>query len=301
LPEESAVSLSALAASDRLRSTSRSRRAKDRILAICAWAALVVAVVPLLAIAIFLIGQGVRSVSTEFFTSDPPGDLSATGGGIRNAVVGTLMMTGLATLIAVPVGITLAVFSREIGGRAASAVRFVVDVLAGLPSIVVGIFVYSLVVVATGHFSGYAGAVALAVIELPVIVVAADELLRLTDRRIDEGTRALGMLRWRSFLSVFIPTALSGIITGILLAVSRAIGETAPLIFTALGNNFFTLDMNEPVQAMPLLIYRNALNSAFPAARDRAMGTALVLVIIVLGLNLMGRWIARRARPADQR
>lgn len=268
---------------------------------VLAWTALVVALIPLVAIAWFLIEQGVRSISLEFFTSDPPGDLSATGGGIRNAVVGTLLMTGLATLIAVPAGIALAVFAREIGGRVAISVRFVVDVLAGLPSIVVGIFVYSLVVVTTGHFSGFAGAVALAVIELPVIVVASDELLRLTDRRIDEGTRALGMLRWRSFLSVFIPTALSGIITGVLLAVSRAIGETAPLIFTALGNNFFTLDMNEPVQAMPLLIYRNALNSAFPAARDRAMGTALVLVVIVLVFNLLGRWIARRARPADQR
>ena len=294
------MSPSTIAVSDRLRATSRSRHAKDRALAICAWAAFVVAVVPLVAITLFLVSQGVRAISLEFFTSDPPGDLSATGGGIRNAVVGTLMMTGLATLIAVPVGIALAVFAREIGGRVAFAVRFVIDVLAGLPSIVVGIFVYSLVVVTTGHFSGFAGAVALAVIELPVIVVASDELLRLTDRRIDEGTRALGMLRWRSFLSVFIPTALSGIITGILLAVSRAIGETAPLIFTALGNNFFTLDMNEPVQAMPLLIYRNALNSAFPAARDRAMGTALVLVVIVLAFNLLGRWIARRARPADR-
>ena len=295
-----AVSLSALAASERLRATSRSRRAKDRALEICAWAALVVAVIPLVAIGAFLVSQGIHSLSLEFFTADPPGDLSATGGGIRNAVVGTLLMTGLATVIAVPTAIALAVFSREIGGRVATSVRFVVDVMAGLPSIVVGIFVYSLVVVTTGHFSGFAGAIALAVIELPVIVVATDELLRLTDRRIDEGTRALGMLRWRSFLSVFIPTALSGIVTGVMLAVSRAIGETAPLIFTALGNNFFTLDMNEPIQAMPLLIYRNALNSAFPAARDRAMGTALVLVGIVLVLNLAGRWLARRTRPADQ-
>lgn len=285
----------------RLRATSRSRRVRERALEACAWAALLVALIPLVAIAAFLMIQGVRALSLEFFISDPPGDLSATGGGIRNALVGTLMMTGLATLIAVPVGIALAVFSREIGGRVAATVRFIIDVMAGLPSIVVGIFVYSLLVVATGHFSGYAGAVALAIIELPVIVVATDELLRLTDRRIDEGTRALGMTRWRSFAAVFIPTALSGIMTGILLAVSRAIGETAPLIFTALGNNFFTLDMNEPVQAMPLLIYRNALNSAFPAARDRAMGTALVLVVMVLAFNILGRWIARRARPADQR
>lgn len=295
------MSLDTLAASQRLRATSRGRRAKERVLEVCAWAALVLAMIPLVAIAAFLTIQGVRVLSVEFFLSDPPGDLSATGGGIRNALVGTLMMTGLATLVAVPVGIALALFSREIGGRVAASVRFVIDVLAGLPSIVVGIFVYSLVVVTTGHFSGYAGVAALAIIELPVIVVATDELLRLTDRRIDEGARALGMLRWRSFAAVFIPTALSGIMTGILLAVSRAIGETAPLIFTSLGNNFFTLDMNEPMQAMPLLIYRNALNSAFPAARDRAMGTAFVLVMMVLGFNLLGRWIARRARPADQR
>jgi phosphate transport system permease protein len=295
------VPLEAGAAAQRLRATSRGRRARDRALEVCAWAALIIALLPLTAIAAFLLAQGTRALSLEFFVSDPPGDLSATGGGIRNAIVGTLLMTGLATLIAVPVGIALAVFSREIGGRVSASVRFVIDVLAGLPSIVVGIFVYSLVVVTTGHFSGLAGAVALAIIELPVIVVATDELLRLTDRRIDEGTRALGMLRWRSFAAVFIPTALSGIMTGILLAVSRAIGETAPLIFTALGNNFFTLDMNEPMQAMPLLIYRNALNSAFPAARDRAMGTALVLVILVLGFNLLGRWIAARARPPEQR
>jgi phosphate transport system permease protein len=295
------VSPDARPVAERLRATSRARRARDRALEVSAWAAFALALLPLLAITAFLVSQGGRAISVEFFTSDPPGDLSATGGGIRNAIVGTLLMTGLATLIAVPAGITLAVFAREIGGRAAAIVRFVVDVLAGLPSIVVGIFVYSLVVVATGHFSGFAGSVALAIIELPVIVVAADELLRLADRRIDEGTRALGMMRWRSFLAVFIPTALSGIITGILLAVSRAIGETAPLIFTALGNNFFTLDMNEPIQAMPLLIYRNALNSAFPAARDRAMGTALVLVVLVLGFNLLGRWIARRARPIDRR
>ena len=295
------MSLDALSTAQRLRPTSRGRRARERVLEVVAWAALTVALIPLIAIGVFLLVQGLRAISVEFFTADPPGDLSATGGGIRNALVGSLMMTGLATLIAVPVGIALAVFSREIGGRVATTVRFVIDVLAGLPSIVVGIFVYSLIVVATGHFSGYAGAVALAIIELPIIVVTTDELLRLGDRRIDEGTRALGMMRWRSFTSVFIPTALSGIMTGILLAVSRAIGETAPLIFTALGNNFFTLDMNEPMQAMPLLIYRNALNSAFPAARDRAMGTALVLVILVLVFNLAGRWIARRARPADQR
>ncbi len=292
LPEGSAI---------RFRPTSRSRRWKDRSFVGFGYVALLLALIPLAAVLFFLLSQGIRSISLEFFTSDPPGDLNATGGGIRNALIGTLMMTGLATLIAVPTGIALAVFSREVGGKAAAAGRFVIDVLAGLPSIVVGIFVYSLIVLATGHFSGYAGAISLAVIELPIVVVTADEMLRLTDRRIDEGTRALGLRRWRSFLAVFIPGAMSGIITGILLAVSRAIGETAPLIFTSLGNNFFTLDMNEPMSALPLLIYRNALNSAFPAARDRAMGAALTLVFIVLVFNLLGKWLAGRARPSQTR
>jgi phosphate transport system permease protein len=122
-------------------------------------------------------------------------------------------------------------------------------------------------------------------------------MLRLVPRPISEGAQALGLTRWRTYLSVFIPTALSGIFTGLLLAVSRAIGETAPLLFTALGNNFFTTDINEPMQGMPLLIYRNALNSAFPAARDRAMGAAFVLILMVLSFNLLGRWLVSRRRP----
>ena len=263
-------------------------------------AALAVALVPLIAVGAFIISQGIGVIRLEFFTQDPPGDLSQVGGGIRNAIVGTLQMTGVGAVIAVPAGLLIAIFNAEIGGRAATAVRFVVDVLAALPSIVVGIFVYEFVVVAQGHFSGLAGSVALAVIMLPVIVVSTEEMLRLTPKPVAEGVRALGVSRWRSFLSVLLPTALSGIFTGVLLAVSRAIGETAPLIFTALGNNFFTVDMGEPMQGLPLLIYRNALNSAYPAARDRAMGAALVLVAIVLIFNLVGRWLVARRRLATR-
>ena len=205
-------------------------------------------------------------------------------------------MTAVATVIALPVGLLIAVFDAEVGGRPAVAIRFAVDVLAALPSIVVGIFIYELIVVAQGHFSGLAGSIALAVIMLPVIVISTEEMLRLTPRPVAEGVRALGLSRWRFFLSVLLPTGISGIFTGVLLAVSRAIGETAPLLFTALGNNFFTADMSEPMQGLPLLIYRNALNSAFPAARDRAMGAALVLVAIVLIFNLLGRWVIARRR-----
>jgi len=260
-------------------------------------ASLAIAIIPLVAVGTFIVSQGIGVIRPEFLTQDPPGDLGQVGGGIRNAITGTLEMTGLATLIAVPIGLLIAVFNAEIGGRPAIVVRFIIDVLAGLPSIVVGIFVYELIVVAQGHFSGFAGSAALALIMLPIIVVSTEEMLRLTPRPISEGARALGLSRWRSFLSVFFPTALSGIFTGVLLAVSRAIGETAPLIFTALGNNFFTLNLGEPVQGLPLLIYRNALNSAFPAARDRAMGAALVLVGIVLIFNLLGRWLVARRQP----
>jgi phosphate transport system permease protein len=277
--------------------TSRRRRFQANLVVALAAAATVVAVVPLVAVAVYVISQGAGVINIDFFTQDPPGDLSAAGGGIRNAIAGSIQMTALATLVAAPAGILIAIFDTEIGGRPGAVARYVIDVLAALPSIVVGIFVYALVVVAQGHFSGFAGSMALAVIMLPVIVVSAEEMLRLIPRPVSEGARALGLRRWRTYWSVFIPTALSGIFTGLLLALSRALGEAAPLLFTALGNSFFTTDMTEPMQGLPLLIYRNALNSAFPAARDRAMGAALTLVAIVLIFNLLGRWLVARRRP----
>jgi phosphate transport system permease protein len=284
-----------------LRPTSRARLFKSRVVMALAFTAFLVALVPLTAIAWYLISKGIAVINLDFFTQDPPGDLSAAGGGIRNAIVGTLEMTGLAALIAVPFGLLVAIFDVEVGGLPATATRFVIDVLAALPSIVVGIFVYTLVVVAQGHFSGFAGSIALAIIMLPPVVITTEEMLRLIPRPVAEGARALGLSRWRSFFSVFVPTAFSGIFTGVLLAVSRAIGETAPLLFTALGNNFFSLDMNEPMQGLPLLIYRNALNSAFPAAEARAFGAALTLVVIVLFFNLAGRWMVARSRPRGGR
>jgi phosphate ABC transporter, permease protein PstA len=277
--------------------TSSARRFKANLVVVLAVVATAIALVPLASVFLFLITRAVGVLGIDFLLQDPPGDLSAAGGGIRNAIAGTLEMTALATLIAAPLGILIAIFDTEVGGRLATGTRFFIDVMVALPSIVIGIFVYSLIVVAQGHFSGFAGSVALAAIMLPVIVVSTEEMLRLIPRPISEGARALGLSRWRTYASVFLPTAVSGIFTGLLLAVSRAIGETAPLLFTALGNNFFSTDMNEPMQGLPLLIYRNALNSAFPAARDRAMGAALVLVLIVLAFNLLGRWLVSRRKP----
>ncbi|MBI3750621.1 MAG: phosphate ABC transporter permease PstA [Chloroflexi bacterium] len=293
-----AAELTLARAPAQLRPTSGGRRTRAAVARTLTFVALLVALVPLLAVGSFIVSQGIGVIRPDFFLQDPPGDLSALGGGIRNAIVGTLEMTGIATAIAVPVGLLIAVFNAEVGGRLATAIRFVIDILAALPSIVVGIFVYELVVVGQGHFSALAGSIALAVIMLPLIVVSTEEMLRLTPRPVAEGVRALGMSRWRSYLAVLLPTALSGIFTGVLLAISRAIGETAPLLFTALGNNFFSVSLSEPMQGLPLLIYRNALNSAFPAARDRAMGAALVLIAIVLIFNLVGRWLVARRNLA---
>jgi phosphate transport system permease protein len=282
--------------------TGRSRRVKERVFVALAVAALVVALVPLVAVFGYIFANGIRSLlSIDFVLQDPPADLSATGGGVRNALLGTLEMTGVATLIAVPVGLGVAIFAVEVGGGLARAARFLIDVLAGLPSIVVGIFVYTSVVVTQGHFSGLAGSLAMAIVMLPVVTVSAEEILRLTPRPIAEGARALGIARWRAVTSVFVPLGLSGIVTGVMLGVSRAIGETAPLIFTSLGNNFLTLDINQPMQALPLLIYRSALNSAYAAARDRAFGAALLLILIVFALNLLGRWLTARRRLAGSR
>ena len=279
--------------------TSLDRRFKERLFVALAVVALVLALIPLAAVFGYIFVNGIGSLlSIDFFLKDPPADLTAAGGGVRNALVGTFEMTGLATIIAVPVGLAVAVFAIEFGGGLARAARFLIDVLNGLPSIVVGIFVYASVVVTQGHFSGLAGALALAIVMLPVVTVSAEEILRLTPHPIAEGARALGLSRWRSILSVFIPIGLSGIVTGVLLGISRAIGETAPLLFTTLGNNFFTPDLNQPMQALPLLIYRDALNSAYQTARDRAFGAALLLVLIVFGLNLLGRWLTTRRRLA---
>lgn len=279
--------------------TSSARRRKANLFVILAVVALVLALIPLIAVFGYVFVNGIGSLlSLDFLTKDPPADLSAAGGGVRNALIGTLEMTGLASLIAVPIGLGVAIFAIEVGGSLARAARFLIDVLAGLPSIVVGIFVYATVVVTQGHFSGLAGSLALAIVMLPVVTVSAEEILRLTPRPIAEGARALGLARWRAVLSVFVPIGLSGIVTGILLGISRAIGETAPLIFTSLGNNFFTLDLNQPMQALPLLIYRNALNSAYASARERAFGAALLLILIVFGFNLVGRWLTARRRLA---
>lgn len=277
-----------------LRATARRRRVFGRFVAVLCLAAGVVALLPLAAVMAFLLSEGLKAWTPAFLV-ELPGSVVDRGGGALHAIVGTLLMTGLALAMATPAALAVAVYVVEYRERRlALIIRSAVDLLAGVPSIVVGILVYTLVVLTMHHFSGLAGSLALAVIMLPIIARTSEEMLKIVPRRLREGTMALGMARWRALGFVFLPTVASGILTGILLAMSRAIGETAPLLFTALGSNFVQTDFSQPMSALPLYIFQNAINVGFPAAKERAWAGALTLVAIVLVLNLLGRWLATR-------
>lgn len=277
-----------------LRTTSRRRRIFGRFVAILCLAAGMIALLPLAAVMAFLLSEGLKAWTPAFLV-ELPGSVVNRGGGALHAIIGTLLMTGLALAMATPAALAVAIYVVEYRERRlALIVRSAVDLLSGVPSIVVGILVYTLVVLTMHHFSGFAGSLALAVIMLPIIARTSEEMLKIVPRRLREGTMALGMARWRALGFVFIPTVASGILTGILLAMSRAIGETAPLLFTALGSNFVQTDFSQPMSALPLYIFQNAINIGFPAAKERAWAGALTLVAIVLVLNLLGRWLATR-------
>ena len=252
------------------------------------------ALLPLLLVLFYLLVEGLKAWSPAFLVS-PPGGITSKTGGAMNAIVGTLEMTGLGLVIATPTGLAVALYVAEYReGRLAVVVRTAVDLMAGIPSIVIGLFVYSVVVTTMGHFSGLAGAIALSLIMLPIIARTSEEMFKIVPRRLREGTMALAMPRWRAIVSVYLPTVASGIVTGIVLAVARAVGETAPLLFTSLGSNFVVTDLSRPMSALPLYMFQNALNIGFPAARERAWAAALTLVGMVLIFNILGRWLSSR-------
>jgi phosphate transport system permease protein len=284
-----------------LRSTGRGRRSIDRaIYALCIVAG-GLALLPLVLVLIYLLIEGIKGWSPAFLIS-PPGGITSKNSGALNAIIGTLEMTGIGLAIAAPIGMAVALYVVEFReGRAALIVRAAVDLVAGIPSIVIGLFIYSLIVVRMGHYSGIAGSVALALIMLPIIARTSEEMFKIVPRRMREGTMALAMPRWRAIGWVYIPTVAAGILTGIVLAVSRAVGETAPLLFTALGSNFVVTDPARPMSALPLYMFQNALNIGFPAARQRAWAAALTLVAIVLIFNILGRWLGRRTLASGWR
>lgn len=252
------------------------------------------AVLPLLLIFANLVAKGATSINLDFFLKNPV-PAGQSGGGVAHAIVGSAIVVGLAGLIGLPIGIGAGIFLAEYGGgRLGWTVRFVADVMNGTPSIIVGIFAWTWMVRPMGRFSALAGAVALALILVPLIARTTEEMIRLVPHSLREAALALGYPRWRTSASVVVRTALTGIVTGALVGVARVAGETAPLLFTALGNLNFSLSLTQPIQALPLQIYVYG-QGPFEEWHRIAWAAALVLMALVLVLALLARW-ATRAR-----
>jgi len=254
--------------------------------------AALLALLPLFAIFADLVLKGASSLNWDFFVQNPPA-AGATGGGVANAIVGTLLVVGVGALIGLPVGIGAGVYLAEYPHTPfAQIVRFVADVLNGTPSVIAGIFVWTWVVRPMGHFSGFSGGVALAVLMLPMVTRTTEEMVRLVPQSLREAALALGYPRWRTTLQVMVRTAWPGILTGALVAIARIAGETAPLLFTTLGNLNFKTNLLQPMQTLSLQIYVFA-TSPFAAWHRLAWGAALVLMAMVLVIGLLARAVTR--------
>jgi phosphate transport system permease protein len=243
-----------------------------------------------------LLKEGFHGLSMTLFTLDTPAPGSP--GGLRNAIVGSLLLVGLSTLISTPIGILAGIYLAEYGqnNKFASVTRFVTDVMLSAPSIVIGLFVYALYVARAGHFSGYAGTIALSLISIPVVLRTTDNMLHLVPNALLEAAFALGAPRWKVSLMVRLRAVKAGVVTGILLAVARVAGETAPLLFTSLNNQFFSADMNQPIANMPVVIYQFAMSS-YEDWRNIAWGGALLVTFSVLFLNILSRTAFRQKNP----
>ncbi len=247
----------------------------------------------------YLLVQGGRFLSWSFLTR-LPAPVGETGGGMANAIVGSAKVIGLAALIGVPVGFLAGVYLAEYGGIAfSSTVRFVTDLLNGVPSIVMGIFAYTLIVLRTKHFSALAGSVALSIMMIPIAVRSTEESLRAVPVSLREGAMALGAPKWRTVLTVVIPAALRGILSGMMLNLARVAGETAPLLFTALGSQFWSPGWNQPTATLPVMIYSYAI-APYPDWHRQAWAAAFLLLTLVLVVSVSARFILASGMPARQ-
>ncbi|HYV49752.1 MAG TPA: phosphate ABC transporter permease PstA [Myxococcaceae bacterium] len=250
----------------------------------------VLAVVPLLSLLAYVVKQGVGGLSWSFFT-ELPKPVGETGGGMANALAGSAILVGLACAVGMPVGIMAGIYLAEFGkNRFGDAVRFCADVLSGVPSIAVGVFVYTLMVLTMKRFSAIAGGVALGILMLPTVTRTTEELIRLVPDTLREAALALGVPKWRATLRVVLRTALPGIATGLMLAVARAAGETAPLLFTAFNNRFWSASLDKPMASLPVQIFTYAV-SPYDDWHRQAWAAALVLVAAVLVLNVAARLV----------
>jgi phosphate transport system permease protein len=271
----------------------RLRRVISAVMVTLMGLAVVVAVLPLLLILGTLVVKGAGSINFDFFTQMPV-PAGETGGGVAHALVGTLLIVGAACLIGIPIGMAAGIYCAEYpGSRLATVTRFVADVLNGTPSIVVGVVAWTLIVARQKHFSGFAGSVALAMLMIPMVMRTTEELIKMVPHSLREAALALGYPRWRTSLSIVIRTTLPGIVTGVLLATARIAGETAPLLFTALGSAFMSTDLNQPMAALPLTVFTYA-TGPYEEWHRLAWATALVLIIVVLVLSLAARLATRQ-------
>ena len=282
------------AVSGRRRFTDRAMRGLTLVLTL-------VAIVPLVLIIYYLIKEGIGAWSADFFTTDPTGRFLGDPGGIKSAIWGTIEIVALASLIAIPMGIGVALYLVEYGKRTffANTVRYFVDVMTGVPSVVFGLFVYIVLVVTKvgGTFAGWKGSVALALLMLPVVTRSAEVVLNLVPDSLREAALALGAPRWRVVTRIVLPTALPGLVTGSLLAIARGAGETAPLLFTATLVNGTTFNLGQRMNSLPAQIF-NDVGQAQDRLVARAWGAALTLVLMILALTLIARLASRRSRIA---
>jgi phosphate transport system permease protein len=256
------------------------------------YVAALIATLPLLLILAYLVKAGASYIGPAFFT-EMPKPIGESGGGMANAIVGTLLLISVASAIGLPVGIGAGLYLAERRGSSlATAVRFLSDVLNGLPSIVLGIFAWEFLVRPVGHFSALAGGIALGAMMIPLVTRTTEEMVRLVPVSLREAALALGYTKWRTSLVIVLRTALPGIVTGALVAVARIAGETAPLLFTALGNQFWSTSLKEPIAALPLQIFSYAI-SPYDTAHGQAWAGALVLIIVVLIISILARFATR--------
>ncbi len=265
----------------------------DKMFRIGAFVCVVIAIIPLGSILIEVFKNGAVALSLEFITA-PPGSVGEGTGGIGPSIQGTMILIGLASVMGVPAGVMTGIYLSEFGNnKFARTVRFFNDVLTSFPSIVIGIFAFTIIVMTMGSFSAWAGAFALSIIMLPVVARTTEESLKLVPQTVREAALALGVPQWRTTFSVLLATAKNGMITGVMLAVARIAGETAPLILTILGSSLFLQSLNEPLDAIPLKIWRLSL-LPYDYSQMHGWGAALILILLVLSLNIGVRMVTRR-------
>ncbi len=271
----------------------RMRKLKSNVIVGLSGLAVVLALLPLAMILFYVISHGFAALNVAFFTQTPK-PVGEPGGGMANAIVGTLILISIAASIAVPVGVLSGIHLAEYGGtKFASAVRFTADVLNGVPSIVIGIFAYGLVVLPVHRFSALAGGVALAIMMIPIITRTTEELLRLVPGSLKEGALALGATRTKAMFTVILPAALPGILTGILVALARIAGETAPLLFTSFNNRYWSTSLGQPIASLTVQVFTYAI-APYEDWHRQAWAGAFVLVTLILTLSIIARVVTRR-------